>query len=207
MIGCATPIISVDRVSNNAVYYCIPGIGIESTAFIGDRLIKEGTTITEDALFLKKSFGVKGWSTYHPSGIYKQLGFAGEDTIYQHPDKFMDGWSQINPQIRKTSEGDVYRILNLSEKLLSPSDYEFIDVKSELSGNVEQTLIYTGREGDIVRFTYREFVDNMARSAFTVDVTYDISEDKIIRYKGMSLEIIEIGNQMIKYKLLSGFGK
>ena len=69
----------------------------------------------------------------------------------------------------------------------------------------EQTLIYTGAEGTVLRFTYREFANNTARPAFTIDATYDIENDKVIRFKGASLEVISVDNQSITYKLVSGF--
>ena len=71
--------------------------------------------------------------------------------------------------------------------------------------DIKQTLIYTGAEGTVLRFTYREFKNNTARPAFTIDAIYDIENDKVIRFKGASLEVISVDNQSITYKLVSGF--
>ncbi|MBQ1643496.1 MAG: hypothetical protein II103_03075 [Treponema sp.] len=46
-----------------------------------------------------------------------------------------------------------------------------------------------------------------ARPAFTIDATYDMSQDNVIRFKGAVLEIVSYNNQNIKYKVISGFKK
>ena len=68
-----------------------------------------------------------------------------------------------------------------------------------------QELIYTGKVGEKIRFTYREFQNGMARQAFNVDVEYDLNESNIISYKGANLEIISATNQRVTYKVLKHF--
>lgn len=66
-------------------------------------------------------------------------------------------------------------------------------------------LIYTGKVGEKIRFTYREFQYDMARQSFNVDVEYDLSESNMISYKGATVEIISATNQKIEYKVLKHF--
>ena len=54
---------------------------------------------------------------------------------------------------------------------------------------------------------FSEFADGTARPAFTIDATYDMSQDNVIRFKGAVLEIVSYNNQNIKYKVISGFKK
>jgi hypothetical protein len=75
----------------------------------------------------------------------------------------------------------------------------------ETSSDFQQTLIYTGREGNIIRASYREFSGNLARPAFTVDVTYDLNDSDIIAFRGARLQILEATNTSITYKVLSNF--
>jgi hypothetical protein len=50
---------------------------------------------------------------------------------------------------------------------------------------------------------YREFKDNLARPAFTQELKYDLSQNRIIGYKGARFEVVDAGNTMITYKVLS----
>jgi len=69
----------------------------------------------------------------------------------------------------------------------------------------EQQLIYNGRVNNSLRFVYREFNNDMARSAFTQEVQYDLKESKIIGFKNVRIEVIEATNSSITYKVLKAF--
>ncbi len=69
----------------------------------------------------------------------------------------------------------------------------------------QQTLLYNGKIGDRITLGYREFANGTARPAFSNNVDYDLSESKVVGYKGVKLEIINATNTEVTYKLLSGF--
>lgn len=69
----------------------------------------------------------------------------------------------------------------------------------------KKVFIYNGKAGTVVKFSYREFINDMARPAFTQELQYDLSESKIIGFKGMRMEILNISNIEIEYKVLSEF--
>ena len=71
--------------------------------------------------------------------------------------------------------------------------------------NFKQEMIYNGKSGSIARFLYREYSGNMARPAFSQELTYDLSSSKIIGFKEVRLEVINTTNTSIKYKVISGF--
>ncbi|CAN7262316.1 hypothetical protein LJR164_001181 [Phenylobacterium sp. LjRoot164] len=66
-------------------------------------------------------------------------------------------------------------------------------------------FIYTGVANNILSATYREFRDDMARPAFSQDLKYDISQDKVIGFKGARIEVLSAGNVGIKYVVQKGF--
>ena len=66
-------------------------------------------------------------------------------------------------------------------------------------------LIYLGREKNFVRFSYREFIGDMIRPAFTQELVYDLNETKIIGYKGVRIEIFSTSNTGITYKVKNIF--
>ncbi len=68
-------------------------------------------------------------------------------------------------------------------------------------------LLYLGAGGGVLRLTYREFVDDFARPAFTQEATYDLAAAGTTRvtFRGAEIEILEAGNSGIRYRVLSGF--
>lgn len=72
--------------------------------------------------------------------------------------------------------------------------------RDELSFRKE--LVYTGISQTVVNILYREFKDDMARPAFSQDLKYDLSESKVVGYRGARFEIIKATNQGLTYKTL-----
>lgn len=68
-----------------------------------------------------------------------------------------------------------------------------------------QELVYNGRVGNNIRMIYREYKDNRARTPFTQEIQYDLSESKEIGFKGVRIEVIEATNREIKYIVKKSF--
>ncbi|MFZ6767669.1 hypothetical protein ACO0LM_11360 [Undibacterium sp. Di26W] len=64
-------------------------------------------------------------------------------------------------------------------------------------------IVYSGVSQNTVTFIYREFKDNLARPAFTQELKYDLSQGRVVGYKGARFEIVEAGNTSVTYKVLS----
>ena len=75
----------------------------------------------------------------------------------------------------------------------------------ESRSNFIQELIYNGRVGSNLKFTYREFSDDIFHPAFTQDIQYDYSESSIIGFKDLQFEIIDATNAQLTYKLIRNF--
>ncbi len=81
------------------------------------------------------------------------------------------------------------------------AQYEVREVETEHTSNRQLSLIYSGNEGNIVKFTY---VENGAR-AYSHDVTYDLNKSKTISYRGSQINIHEADNEKITYTVLRNF--
>ncbi|MBI5324861.1 MAG: hypothetical protein HZB41_06255 [Ignavibacteriae bacterium] len=68
----------------------------------------------------------------------------------------------------------------------------------------ESKLIYCGIEGNIIHVAYREFSNNMARSAFNQDFIWDLSKGTIIKFRNYTMEVHSADNNIISYKIVSG---
>ena len=55
---------------------------------------------------------------------------------------------------------------------------------------------------NVVSILYREFKDDTARPAFSLDLKYDLTESKVVGYRGARFEIIKATNQGLTYKTL-----
>ena len=73
------------------------------------------------------------------------------------------------------------------------------------SPGFSQELIYNGRVDNYVKFIYREFRNQMARSAFTQEVQYDLGLSSEIGFKGVRIEIIDATNSEITYRVENHF--
>jgi len=67
-------------------------------------------------------------------------------------------------------------------------------------------LIYQGRDENVVRIAYREYTDNLARPAFSQDLSYTLEESITdVRFRDVALTIHEANNNEITYVVESGF--
>lgn len=76
---------------------------------------------------------------------------------------------------------------------------------------VERELLYSGREGDILHITYREYanrtdsggsVGSYIRADFTQNVSYDLKTSDMIVFKGWELQVLEASNHLIRFKVV-----
>lgn len=66
----------------------------------------------------------------------------------------------------------------------------------------KRELIFQGGSPKEVRLLFREFTDgDLIKPAFTQNLTYDISKDRLIGFKSMRIEILEASNTSLKYKI------
>ena len=76
-------------------------------------------------------------------------------------------------------------------------------VVSTTKPTLRRELIYTGRNGPSVTLMYREFINDMARPAFTQVLQYDISTDPIIGYQGARFKVISANNVSITFDVIN----
>lgn len=65
-------------------------------------------------------------------------------------------------------------------------------------------LLYTGIQNNSIVLTYREYAKNRITSAFTQNYFYNLGEikDNVIKYKDITIKILEYNNQFIRYMIL-----
>lgn len=69
----------------------------------------------------------------------------------------------------------------------------------------KQEFVFNGKANNVLKFMYREYVNDMARPAFTQELQYDLTEGNTIGFKGLRIEVIDASNTSITYKVLNSF--
>jgi len=86
--------------------------------------------------------------------------------------------------------------------LKNPVPYQFQTADSVRGKKKE--LIYQGKQGDTLRFRYREYINDIVRPAFDQTVEYNLDTDKIVTFRGMKILVDYADNQEIAYRIVSG---
>lgn len=70
------------------------------------------------------------------------------------------------------------------------------------SDYVRKELVYSGRSGDSIDISYREFRGGMAAPAFYQTVKYDLKASRTITFQNFQFEVITATNDAIAARLL-----
>lgn len=115
-------------------------------------------------------------------------------------------WHDLGACIVKVDDKVIeYTGVGVKEVAIPPSMIRETTVWEASKGNFQKQLLYTGKTGATIHLSYREFLDSMARPAFTQDLIFDLNDGNVIGFRGARFEIIEASNLLIKYKMISKF--
>ncbi|HHR5846153.1 TPA: hypothetical protein ACS7XE_000292 [Providencia alcalifaciens] len=191
-----------------------PPIGSMNTAYVGDSMLKQGIMSEFDGLKVTAPAKVS-WAYTITAGLFKKIGESADGEFYFPAgtvdsgtiDKAVlaDPWNAI---MVKAKNKDLCVITVFSVAVCeSNMPYEKTTLNVANDNSFQQTLLYNGRVGNKINIGYREASNSMARPAFNNDVEYDLSESKVIGYKGARVEVLDATNEFIKYKVISNFNK
>ncbi len=207
--GCATADFNYRP---EAIRVSEPSLDSENTAFIGDILLRQGRFTEHASIFLSGTIEIS-WAYRLLPGYYLK---QGED---RNTETYLPGGDDEAGAIRKAGLADPWQALiayKKKNKLCVLTVFGFLECKTTSDferrtktvwtvDSFQQTLIYSGKIGDKINISYREFINNRARPAFNNEVEYDLSESNVIGYKGARIEILEATNELIRYRVLRNF--
>lgn len=110
-----------------------------------------------------------------------------------------------NPVLRLDGKGSTKRhpVKNMPESNLLFD--KFTQFKKD-SRNFKFELIYTGKTNNTISIVYREYVNDFARDSFYQNLTYDLNESNLIKFKSIELEVLESSNSELIFKVLKDGG-
>lgn len=208
LTGCVS---SHQSITPDTKFVKSPPIDTEMVTSLGERLLESGNVTTVDGFILREN--VRIFDGYIQAGEYHQIGIKGRHKVFGPKDR--NGTGAIGALSGAPSPAKPYVDADTGYLcFLGAAGTRFCSdtVKPNVTkmnvytpDSFMQELIYTGKVGDKIRFTYREYQNGIARQAFNVNVEYDLGESNLISYKGATIEIISATNQRIEYKVLKHF--
>ncbi|WP_438863790.1 hypothetical protein [Neptunicella sp.] len=205
--GCATPSFNY---SPTKLDISEPPIDSINTAYIGERLLSQGSFSMRKVLIIDNQIDFGGYDVL--SGTYFKTGQdAKSETYIPDPDSgaaiiksFIADPPKAIMIFPAKNEICVITIFN-GKNCERNIQYTLTEKPIAELDAYQQTLIYNGKVGDKINVGYREFSNSMARPAFNNNVEYDLSQSKIIGYRSARLEVLEATNEFIKYKVVKNF--
>ena len=192
-----------------------PRVQQEFTVYMGDIMVQQRVGYYAECLTPTKSLSAKtGPQRYWAEANVPACKKKKDDKHYTAPYINFDGSQpgskqSLNVSMRTKKKGDQFcwhfGPFKKCTDYLSSSDlkvgYGFVSYE----GVKQQTIEYAGKNGNVVKFIYTEFVDDMIRDAFTREFQIDLEEGPVAAYKGMVFEVSEASNAQITYKVIRHF--
>ncbi|MBP9148694.1 MAG: hypothetical protein KBG00_07915 [Rhodoferax sp.] len=209
LAGCATP---KHNYTPETKEFSEPAIGSISVANVGDKMLSQGVSVSQDVIEIRDSFPI-GLSYIVGSGVYTKTG-DDDEAEYFFPRLVVGGKITRTsiifdlPSSLMLKKDGALCVITITSQYVCSKDTPAIERKKVdhiTERTFQQTLIYSGKSGNKINIGYREFTSDMARMAFNNNVEYDLSESNNIGYKGAEIEIIEATNRLIKYRLIRNF--
>ena len=84
--------------------------------------------------------------------------------------------------------------------------YENSELIAPRADAFKYEILYQGISKGVLRLSYREYINDMARPSFFQDVSYDVASFPTeIAFKSVKIEILDSNNRGIRYMMQSGF--
>ena len=206
--SCSIP--SVEYVTPKFTDTDFPVLNEIIEAEVGDRLIEQSYLATSDGiLFLETGQCLDIFG----EGIIFEEGISLKKAIYEGQTAFCGkaklkhlyhGLTEYQSCLFSQKEEWYASRLSTKHKCESIS-FASTEIVEPHKDALQRTLYYKGISKNNIFLDYREFFKDMARPAYTQELTFDLSQGNEIGFRGMRLEIISASNTGITYLVSRGF--
>lgn len=203
------------RISSFAIHR--PETGEAAEAEVGQSMVvaAEGS-VNEGGLSLAADYVLRGHYAFNDFILTIPAGpMAKTDPVSSQPisytyssggsSKPLPAWARPKLKIVEQSANPLTLVAKLDGADSFPLDAAaFTVAKCTAAGGdgFRRELVYTGVAKGVITLQYREFQNNMARSAFSQEVHYDLAEGDEIGFRGARLKILKATNASVKYVVL-----
>lgn len=199
---------SFSRAGTIPLDFMEPSVGSEQTVTAGSDIFTRGKGVPSVVLLEDVAIGNIFNSARFPAG--SQLAIdpiqTGGSTMVACGVGDLGGVCLVDKGIDGTFDKHRPSTGLLAYKLKVPVRYKWgppIPTTGTAS-SYRQTLSFLGVNGQTLRLAYREYVNEMARPAFTDEVTFSLSGTypETVAYRDLVIEVLGIGNTGLRYRLV-----
>ncbi len=192
-----------------------PALNTESTAQVGDEILHQGEIYQRAAIHLSEEikFGKDGAYALTP-GYYFRTGesigwesYAPADGPEAGSVKKAAGAITLQGSFHYSDDGrtiglitNFYQAVNTKAKGITRTTRPSLSDDS-----IQRSVVYGGRVGNRIKLGYREIWKNITRPSRDVFVEYDLTDSKIVEFKGARIEVLEATNESIRYRVTQAF--
>jgi hypothetical protein len=189
-----------------------PAFGVRSTAAVGENMFTQYSYTVSVGARLRAPVAAGGANqdrhTVFPRNTLSALGDRGSVVSCTASDTNArrDGRPGVSCFVDKDSDGSFDRVRrpNGSQviELTTPAPYDLIADRLQ-QVNFRYELVYLGKSGSTLRLGYREYSNELARPAFTTELTFDLapSGPTVFRYRNLRITVHEVSNEGITYSI------
>ncbi len=95
---------------------------------------------------------------------------------------------------------------NIAAKLKVPVPYVKVPISVTREDSFKRVILFQGSTSDSLRFSYREFSNDMARPAFTEELTVPREPfPSMIMIKDLQLEVLGVSGMGMRYRVIRGY--
>lgn len=176
---------------------------VQAKKYFGDYIWVAGHTTGNGTNVISRGFYFKykaanGFIFYKPignDGAYDINGLSGQKVVFESI-----RYEKSTGRIGHPFPGLPYW------RTKSEMDYRFIkDTSITIESDFQQFIEYQGKNGSILKYTYKESSSDLARPAFTTEFVLDLNEDSTLIYKNAVIDILEAKGSLITYKVVNNF--
>lgn len=210
LVGCVSTAPNIQP--NKRIVDFPEGEGVHA-AQVGEALVRDSVVYVVDAYRLLQAYERKGGGgrfTASP-GIYAAERVDGKGTYYMSVGNLVETCGFGSCSYGRGGFIVGAKLFEISDSAPIPVALKqqpvWEKVKHVIAGSptFSREILYNGRAGDVLRLSYREFQSDLARPAFTQELSYDMSEGRTVGFQGVRIDVLEATNTVLRYKVLSRF--
>jgi len=205
-VGCA----SVQPQNPKSVVGSFPDVGVSTSVAVGQVMVTKYDYLSLATATLRDPVEGSFWAGRNPLTVGSVLTPAissGQEVYCQPPARLGAPCLKDTDKDGRFDYGytmNAYGML-VNGRSIPPAAYRISD--QSIKDGFKYELLYEGVDNGVLRIAYREFTENLARPAFSQDLTYTLDRDghTRIRFRTVAATIHRADNKEIEYTVESGF--
>ncbi|KFD26144.1 hypothetical protein [Sphingobium yanoikuyae] len=214
MIASAAPATAAERKTGQR-----PESGIEATVTVGTPLLEKydmvAVTVPRLRDDLKVPLGIQGQIVVPSGAQFRVVREKPLKACTVAEDTYVDHF--VGPRgaaCLQDADGDgafdkasAESVMFTTKKIQPPAPYDLTDAPAAAGSDYfRQTLVYLGAAQGVLRLSYREFSHDMARPAFTEELTFPLEATypQTIAWRDTRITLLGVSNAGLRYRVESG---